>query len=491
MGSTGEQIRLALESDPALTLLKAYSSSWVLPLFAEHLEPAVGAVSAQWFHEKVDEAREISKARSSTVSAGEYCREWADKRWLETEAAEGALYYRLSSHSLRALRMVREVTETSSSVSGARLGSIAHAVHSLADMTNPDRDVYVSRLDDQIEQLQAHRAAAVSGEVRLSSVEEMQQQLDELLAMTRSLPADFRQLRSMVEDRHQQIARYTLEAGPPKAELVEQYLRDNDLLSQTAQGAAYSGFSRLLASQQTDQMRADVDTILAQDFAQQMMTPAQREELESMLSTLMGAELEVQSSYVKWSASLRRLLTRAGHVRHRRMLELADEALAAGADWVEAEPGARWVNEDFLRVGVLAAVDLSQTQLVSDPVEEDVQVTAEVSDRELPEADRQSMVLAASTSPAAVAEQVNKVWQRAGGVVGTEVNGADVFAALPADYQRLGALVSLLDVAVAHGSIDAEHPVNVQLTDQHQLVAQLPNVVFESAIPDDDEVVGH
>ncbi len=58
MEITSERIRAALESNPTLTLLKAYSRDWVLPLFAEHLEHADGSVSAEWFHERVAEARE-------------------------------------------------------------------------------------------------------------------------------------------------------------------------------------------------------------------------------------------------------------------------------------------------------------------------------------------------------------------------------------------------------------------------------------------------
>jgi hypothetical protein len=66
----------------------------------------------------------------------------------------------------------------------------------------------------------------------------MQEQLREILVMTRSMPADFRHLRSMVEQRHKTIARHAL-AQTPKAELVEEYLHDNDLLSRTAEGIAY------------------------------------------------------------------------------------------------------------------------------------------------------------------------------------------------------------------------------------------------------------
>ena len=47
--------------NPTLTLLGAYSRDWVLPLFAEHLEPVEGSVSAEWFHERVAEALQVAR----------------------------------------------------------------------------------------------------------------------------------------------------------------------------------------------------------------------------------------------------------------------------------------------------------------------------------------------------------------------------------------------------------------------------------------------
>ena len=66
-----ERIRSALDSNPTLTLLKAYSRDWVLPLFAEHLEQVEGSVSAEWFHERVLEAREQVPDRQGNVTPAE------------------------------------------------------------------------------------------------------------------------------------------------------------------------------------------------------------------------------------------------------------------------------------------------------------------------------------------------------------------------------------------------------------------------------------
>jgi Protein of unknown function (DUF3375) len=194
MEITSDLIRTALDSNPTLALLKAYSRDWVLPLFAEHLGKVDGSVSAEWFHERVAEARELVPDWQSEVSPPDHCRDWIEKRWLESETLNGRLRYRLSPYSLRALRFVRELVEGETTVSSARLGSISHAVRLLADMTSPDRQVQVRRIDQQIADLRAKRNDIASGRVRLATLDEMKQQLREILAMTRSLPADFRQL---------------------------------------------------------------------------------------------------------------------------------------------------------------------------------------------------------------------------------------------------------------------------------------------------------
>src|SRR5262249_17982937 len=152
-----------------LTLLKAYSRDWVLPLFAEHLEQADGSVSAEWFHERVSDAREQVPEWQGNVTPAEHCRDWVEKRWLETETLNGRLRSRLSPCSLGAVRFVRELVDGEMTVSSARLGSISHAVRLLADMTSPDRGVQVRRIDRQIAELRKRRDDIASGRARLAT----------------------------------------------------------------------------------------------------------------------------------------------------------------------------------------------------------------------------------------------------------------------------------------------------------------------------------
>lgn len=479
MTATPQQLAEAVDTNPTLRLLGAYSRDWVLPLFATHLGTIDGSVSAEWFHERVAETIDALPSMTGDRTPAEHCKKWVEDRWLETEMDAGRLRYRLSAYSLRALQFVREIVDGETTVTTARLESIAHAVHTLADMTNPDRRVQVRRIDREISRLKKQRDDIKSGRTRLSTVEEQQQQLREILAMTRTLPADFRQLRTLVEDRHQRVARRAMADGPTKAELVEDYLHEHDLLGDTPEGRSYQGFSRLLKSKQAQSIPDDIDQILSQEFAREHMTVTERAQLETMFSTLLAAQLRVQQSYVKWTSSLRRFLTRSTHEKHRRLLALADRALSAGAEWVERHPGPAVIDSDVLGIGTIDTTDISQTQFWIDRGPQEVQVRAISPHADLPTADREALRLAAGTSPRVVARTVNRLIRERGAVTGSEV-----FDATPPDFRRLGALVSLLDLAITYGQV-SDHirdRVALQPAQERALHVALPHLRFDTPI---------
>ena len=471
-------------ANPTLTLLGAYSRDWVLPLFAEHLEPVEGSVSAEWFHERVAEA--LQEAREDKEWQGDRspssrCAWWVKQRWLDTEMSDTGVRYRLSPHSLRALRFVREIAEGESTVSGARLGSIAHAVRRLADMTSPDRFAQAQRIDEEIAELQRRKQDVLEGRSGTATVAQLGEQLREVLAMTSSLPADFRQLRSMVEERHKVIAREAL-AETPKADMVESYLYENDLLASTPEGVAYRRFARMLSSsEESATIQRDLDQIMAAPFARDHMSLAQRQSLEAMFATLMSAELDVQEAYVRWTASLRRVLTRAVHGQHARLLSLSSQALEAAADWVTGDPHSRGreLDADVLGVGVFGAEDVSQMQLWRDTGPQNVTVSVTAGGGQLPAAERAALRLAAGTSHKAVAKRINELVAQRG-----VVTAAEVFECTSAEFQRLGSLVTMLDLAVQYGTVDPEVAEQVTLNGkhEHELTVLLPHLAFHEPI---------
>ncbi len=60
-----------------------------------------------------------------------------------------------------------------------------------------------------------------------------------------------------------------------------------------------------------------------------------------------------------------------------------------------------------------------------------------------------------------------------------------MFEATPAKFQRLGTLVSLLDLAVMHGQVDTDLDETVQLFGDRTtaLTATLPHLVFGAPVP--------
>jgi hypothetical protein len=441
-------------------------------------------VSAEWFHERVAEA--LQQAREDREWQGDRspatrCAWWVRQRWLDTEMSDSGARYRLSPYSLRALRFVREIAEGESTVSGARLGSIAHAVRLLADMTSPDRQAQAQRIDEQIAELERRKQEVLEGRAGTAPVAQLREQLHEVLAMMRSLPADFRQLRSMVEDRHKVIAREAL-AQTPKADVVESYLHENDLLASTPEGVAYRRFARMLSSsQESATIQRDLDQILAAPFAREHMTAAQRQSLDAMFSTLMSAELDVEEAYVRWTASLRRVLTRAAHGQHARLLSLSSQALEAAAGWVAADPRSRGreLDADVLGVGLFGAQDVSQVQLWRDAGPQDVTISVTGPGRQLPAGERAALRLAAGTSQKAVAKRINELVGERG-----VVTAAEVFERTPAEFQRLGSLVTMLDLAVEYGTVDPDAAEQVTLSGEREpdLTVLLPHLAFGELI---------
>jgi hypothetical protein len=163
-----------------------------------------------------------------------------------------------------------------------------------------------------------------------------------------------------------------------------------------------------------------------------------------MFATLMRAELDVQEAYVHWTASLRRVLTRVAHGQHARLLSLSSQALEAAADWVTVDPHGRGleIGADVLGVGLFGIEDVSQMQLWRDTGPQNVTVSVTAQGGELPAVERAALRLAAGTSHKAVARRINELVTERG-----VVTAAEVFEHTPAEFQRLGSLVTMLDLA--------------------------------------------
>lgn len=511
-----DDVRAVWEGDPAWALLRSHNSRWIIPLFSAHLERAGSPVSADWFHERVGEALARQAAdraaaeRAAAAGTGSdqraagddpvdepridpaaACRSWVDSGWLvrtRDAGPEGRVRYRCSSHALRALRIVRELATRDNAVSEARLGSITHAVHRLADLASPSAEQQLERLDEEIAALRRRREAIVAHGPEPVPAEAARRQLDEVVRLTSALPADFSRLSAMVEQRHREVARSASTEHLGKGELVDRFLRENDLLEQTPEGRAYRGFAAMLATSGIDALRRDLEQVLAAPFAQDELTEAERTRLETLIASLLDAEQEVQAGYGRWTASLRRFLSRSGAQRHHRLLALTERALHAGAEWAERRPGAASVPDDVLGIAPADVRDVTQFQPWRERGRPSIDVSDAVDGAALPDTERDALRLAAGTSDAAVESAVDRL------LADLElVTGADVVAAVDPEFRRLGLVLSLLDLAIERDAVVDNAVEHVRVGGRRERDVSFPRVEFgragETAEPAGDDAL--
>ena len=94
-----------------------------------------------------------------------------------------------------------------------------------------------------------------------------------------------------MEQRHREVARIASTQQVGKGALVDQFLRDNDLLEQTPEGRAYRGFAAMLSSRELEGMRADIERVLSR--APEQLTERQRGQLETLITSLLAEEQAV------------------------------------------------------------------------------------------------------------------------------------------------------------------------------------------------------
>ena len=118
-------------------------------------------------------------------------------------------------------------------------------------------------------------------------------------------------------------------------------------------------------------------------------------------------------------------------------------------------------------------------QLWRDTGPQNVTISVAAGGGQLPAGERAALRLAAGTSHKTVAKRINELVAECGVVTGTEV-----FEHTPAEFQRLGSLVTMLDLAVQYGTVDPEVAEQVTLSRkrEHELTVLLPHLAFHGPI---------
>ncbi|RYV52098.1 DUF3375 family protein [Pengzhenrongella frigida] len=294
---------------PEMTLLRAHNLEWIMSILAEHL--AHGPVEVSRFHEIVD--LEIQDMRSATAGPAEtartgreYCNEWVTRQWINRALVERVEQYTLTASTLDVLAFTDRLVDHRSTVSESRLKQILDSVSRLAGDANPDPRARIERIDAQIAALQSQRDLQLSGTAALPSGSALHEQLNNIMDLSRHLPADFKRVSDSVYEMHRRFVGDAQEGPVSRGEALRSFFAEHDLLETSDEGKAFRGLMRLWGNhREQTALRRDIDDLLRQDFAAGL-TVEQRRALRALPRVLVDCAEEVQETYRRLTQSLER-----------------------------------------------------------------------------------------------------------------------------------------------------------------------------------------
>lgn len=262
----------ALDMPAVRFLARRKQGAFVVAVFRTAFGPHVPQIQTHVLHLLVEEAQDELGAEGLEVPTGsgrEVCRGWMHDQWLRRlSSSDDADVYVKTAHAEEALTMIERNTRERPQLSEATIATVLHAARQCAMDANPDAQVRVARLDEQIAVLQAERdRIAGGGEIEMASDARMLERLANLNRLLADLPADFLAAAEAVDEIHRQLADAFRADDRPASTVIRDYLERVDALGEDPRAAAFVGASELFRNDAARQgLRDDIDVFLAHPF---------------------------------------------------------------------------------------------------------------------------------------------------------------------------------------------------------------------------------
>lgn len=293
----------ALEA-PAVRFLARKQAAFVVAVFRTAFGPEVSQIQTHVLHLLVEQAQSELAAEGLEVPAGsgrDVCRGWMRDQWLRRlSSSDDAEVYVKTAHAEDALTTIERNVRERPQLSESTIATVLHAARQCAMDGNPDAQVRLARLDEQIAVLQAERdRVAGGGEIEVASDARMLERLANLNRLLADLPADFLAAAEAIDEIHRELADAFRADDRPASSVIRDYLHRLEALGEDARAAAFVGASELFRNDVARQgLRDDLDVFLSHPFTQQA-----RPEL---LARARGAVLLLQSGVDQVLARRRR-----------------------------------------------------------------------------------------------------------------------------------------------------------------------------------------
>ncbi len=293
----------ALEA-PAVRFLARKQAAFVVAVFRTAFGPEVPQIQTHILHSFVEQAQSELAAEGLEVPAGsgrDVCRGWMRDQWLRRlTSSDDAEVYVKTAHAEDALTTIERNVRERPQLSESTIATVLHAARRCAMDANPDAQVRLARLDEQISELQAERdRVAGGGELNVASDARMLERLANLNRLLADLPADFLAAAEAIDEIHRELADAFRADDRPASTVISEYLNGLEALGEDARAAAFVGASELFRNDVARQgLRDDLDVFLSHPFT--------RHARPELLARVRGAVLLLQSGVDQVLARRRR-----------------------------------------------------------------------------------------------------------------------------------------------------------------------------------------
>lgn len=262
----------ALETPAVRFVARRKQAAFAVAVFRTAFGPEASQIQTHALHLLVEQAQSEFTAEGLDVPVGsgrDVCRGWMRDQWLRRlSSSDDADVYVKTAHAEDALTMIERNTRERPQLSESTIATVLYAARQCATDANPDAQVRLSRLDEQIALLQAERdQVAGGGEIEVASDARMLERLANLNRLLADLPADFLAAAEAIDEIHRELADAFRADDRPASTVIRDYLNRLDALGDDVRAAAFVGASELFRNDAARQgLRDDLDVFLSHPF---------------------------------------------------------------------------------------------------------------------------------------------------------------------------------------------------------------------------------
>lgn len=444
--------------NPTLDLLHGRYAPFVVAALSLIFTPERPTVAVTDAHVEVGDIAEDLRVTGHedlpTGTGRDICRYWRRVGWLVEQIEDGTEVYRLSAQAVGALEMVGRVGGGRARVSRSRVRTLLDSVDQLSQDAEPDAAQRLANLRAERDRIEAEMARVASGEIDAVEDDQLLEEAENVLHLSRELPADFARVAESINAMQRDVVAELRRDVRPTGEVLREYLhRGEHVMDTTPEGRAFAGALKLIGDpEQIDQLTDRVTSLLNQPFARRMR-PDQRAELGAIARRVEQGVAEVLTAQRRASHVITAQVRTHDPFRDREIDDLLREAMAGLQIWNGA--GATDTVDPLRSFPTATIGHLRQNLADPRPPGTPEPLHDHEDEPDVPDDD----------SRAWGGPHYPELEAHVAGLAGSGADTfdlADVFADLPGDIRRPADLLGLLEIAHRHGMTESEQVTEVE-----------------------------